>query len=244
MHRQLQLTHSSPKARPGARIFGHWTMHQPAGELPALIDDVIKIHEYERQRIGQELHDSAGQLLVALKLSVARLRDIEGSGVQADLIREIEETVREMDREIRSLAFLHYPAELGTRSLCSSIESLAVGFGQRTGIRTSFACIGAPPHPDESTSTAVLRVAQEALVNVHRHSHAASAEVTLRNSRGRIELTICDDGIGMPSDAVDVSSRGIGISGMRHRVESLDGTLTVESAKRGTKVCATLPVAS
>jgi signal transduction histidine kinase len=208
------------------------------------VDEQLRIHEYERQRMGQELHDSAGQLLVALQLSVARLKAINGDCGHEELIDEIQGVVSQVDREIRALAFLHYPAELGDRCVCSAVEALARGFGRRTGIRTSFMCVGDNSSVDGFTSLAMLRVAQEALVNVHRHSHATSAKVVLKRTSGQLRLTISDDGVGIENGSATGRQPGIGLQGMRHRIEALGGRLQVRRMKRGTAIAATVPVAA
>jgi len=208
---------------------------------PAVLDQMLSIHEYERQRMGQELHDSAGQLLVSLHLSIARLRVIEQDSGHDDLIEEIQGTVRQIDQEIRALAFLHYPAELGDRQLCEAVRSLVTGFGRRTGIRTSFKCLGDGTLVNEPISMTVLRVTQEALVNIHRHSHASCAKVVLDTDANRLHLTVADDGIGLPAADVD-KERGIGLQGMRHRVEMHGGRFDVKGLKHGTKVSAIVPL--
>ena len=210
-------------------------------ETASTVDEQLRIHEYERQRMGQELHDSAGQLMVSLQLSVARLKAVNGERGHDDLIDDIQGVVSQVDREIRALAFLHYPAELGDRSVCSAVETLARGFGRRTGIRTSFMCVGDNSSVDGSTSLAMLRVAQEALVNVHRHSHATAAKVELKLRPTRIELRISDDGIGMPVGEMPRGS-GIGLKGMRYRIEALGGSFELRNLRTGTMVCAVVPL--
>src|SRR4029453_13817475 len=78
------------------------------------LDERLRIHEYERQRLGQELHDSAGQLLVSLQLSIAHLAATREAAEHDRVIDEIRETVGEIDREIRSLAFLHYQPDVSS----------------------------------------------------------------------------------------------------------------------------------
>jgi two-component system, NarL family, sensor kinase len=211
---------------------------QPIADIP---DEVLRIHEYERQRLGQELHDSAGQLLISLQLSVAHLRRVETDGTHEDLIEEIQDTVARIEREIRSLAFLHYPAELGERTLCCAVEALTLGFGRRTGIHASFKCVGDNSAIEESISKEVLRVAQEALVNIHRHAHASSADVILEQRPGCLELTVADDGVGIANQG---GQRGIGLEGMRHRIEGLGGHFEITRLMHGTQVWATVPIAA
>jgi len=213
--------------------------NEPA--VPALSDaQLLDVHDYERQRLGQELHDSAGQLLVSLQLSVARLRAPAQNCDNDPLIEEIQETVRQIDKEIRTLAFLDHPAELGDRSLCEAVRSLVAGFGRRTGIRTSFKCPDNPAPRPESISVALLRVAQEALVNVHRHSHASSAKVTIEADADQLRLTVSDNGVGIKPGWREV--RGVGLDGMRQRVEMQGGRFNVRSLKHGTKISAIVPL--
>ena len=206
------------------------------------LEQALNIHEYERRRMGQELHDSAGQLLVSLQLSVARLKLVEQDRGHDGLIEEIQGVVGQIDREIRALAFLHYPAELCGRGLCEAVQSLVNGFGKRTGIRTSFKCLGERSAIADPISTTVLRVTQEALVNIHRHSRASSAKVVLATDVDRLHLTVSDDGIGLTSAGSRTKEQGIGLQGMRHRVEMHGGRFNVRSLKHGTRVSAVVPL--
>ena len=193
---------------------------------------LLDVHEYERQRIGQELHDSTGQMLVSLQLGVARLRSIHADGGHNELLDEIQDTVRKIDKEIRALAFLHYPAELGGRSICEAVASLVRGFSSRTGIRTAFKCLGDSAGITETVSLTLLRVAQEALVNVHRHSHASTAKVTLERQVDSLLLTVSDNGIGMPHAVQPAGGGGIGLEGMRYRVEMQGGRFKSTARRR------------
>jgi signal transduction histidine kinase len=205
-----------------------------------LFGEILKVHEYERQRLGQELHDSAGQLLVSLQLSVAHLSAIEENCGHDSVIEEINETVRQIDQEIRTLAFLHYPMELGDHGLSTAIQTLARGFERRTGIGTSFICTHDAAVLDENVAVALLRITQEALVNVYRHAHASTVKITLRKLGHRLELSVSDDGVGIPPQALS-GPHGIGLQGMQHRVESLGGHLQVSNLNRGTRICASVP---
>ncbi len=207
------------------------------------IDNVLSIQEHERQHLAQELHDSAGQLLVALQLGLTHLRLVEKDCQHACIIEEISDVARQIDREIRSLSFLRYPAELAGRCLGSAVESLARGFGSRTGVRTTFKSVGDTSQVDDGVSLAILRVAQEALSNVHRHSRATTVRVALERRKDSLRLTVADDGVGFPAGTNAQKESGLGLSGMRHRIEGIGGHLTTNNLKRGAKLTAVAPVA-
>lgn len=211
---------------------------------PNVLDELLRIREHERQHLAQELHDSAGQLLVALELSITHLKLVEKNCGHDGILEEIQETARQIDREIRSLAFLHYPVELGGRSIYSALHSLVLGFGKRTGIHTIFKYVGERAAVDESVSMAILRVTQEALVNVHRHSRATSVKVALERRAETLHLTISDDGVGFPPDVKLPGARGIGLQGMRHRIETHGGRFRIRNLRQGAKISAALPVST
>jgi signal transduction histidine kinase len=203
-----------------------------------MLGQLFRIHDYERQRMSQELHDSAGQLIVCLQLSIARLRNEDPE--HASLIEEIQDIAGEISQQIRSVAFLDYPAELSDRGLSLALEGLVRGFGRRTGIDTAFVAIGDIGGLSDTAASALLRVAQEALVNVHRHAHASSARVMLKRRDQTVELNVSDNGVGLPLFVAH--SRGVGLQSMRHRVESLGGNFRAISLKRGVKISASVPI--
>lgn len=213
-----------------------------AAERSRFFENCLSAQENERLKLGRELHDSTGQLLLALRLEIAQLRDVRGTAAEGQLLDEIEETVREIDSEIRAFAFAHYPAEIGREGLGSALRSLARGFANRTGLRIRFSSI-----PDQTTKSgdvalALLRVAQEALLNVHRHARAIHVEVSLALRNDMLELTVRDDGIGIKSGHALEESHGVGVQGMRHRVERLGGHFSIKRLKRGTRIVAAIPV--
>ena len=202
-------------------------------------DEILRIHECERQRMGRELHDTAGQLLTSLELSIAVLR--ETGGGHDRLIDEIHDMVRKVSLEIRTLAFLDYPAQIAEGGLCGALRSLSRGLGNRTGLRILVRCASDLPEIGERLSLPLLRVAQEALTNVHRHARATEAKIILRKRGNAIELVVSDNGRGLPVNWAQLDSNGVGLRGMRHRVESIDGRLRITNLKQGMRVCACVP---
>lgn len=216
--------------------FGSANPGDPAQQIG--MDQLLRALDNERRRLGQDLHDSAGQLIACLQLSIARLEieDQEHSG----LIHEIQDITREIGAEIRSLAFLQYPVELADRGLASAVEALSRGFGSRTGMKTAFTLNGDVSGLSDAGALALLRVAQEALVNVYRHAHASLATVTLRRRSRSVELIVRDDGNGLPEGRGN--SFGLGLQSMRHRVETLGGVFRISGLKHGVKVFASVPI--
>jgi signal transduction histidine kinase len=213
---------------------------QPTNRDPS-VDAVLSAHDYERQRLGQELHDTAGQMVVSLQFSIANLKRVHEESARNKLLEEIQNAVLRIDQELRSLAFLSYPAELGGRSPGAAVQALTAGFRRRTGIKATFRSDGDTAGADQPTAVALLRVAQEALVNIHRHSHATEAQVAVECRDEEIRLTVSDNGVGMPTSERAQQSPGIGLQGMRYRVESLGGRFSVRNLKQGLRITATVP---
>lgn len=215
----------------------------PIGFLPGkLLENCLLARENERRKLGRELHDSTGQLLLALRLEIAHLRQVRGKTDEDPLLDEIDQTAREIDREIRAFSFVHYPAEMGRDGLGAALRSLARGFASRTGLRVNFNSVPDLISRSGPIELALLRVAQEALLNVHRHAGAVHVRISLILRQGFLRLTVRDDGLGIPSAHLLEESHGVGLQGMRHRIERLGGSFAIKQMKRGTKLTATVPV--
>jgi signal transduction histidine kinase len=205
-----------------------------------LLKGFLCAQEIERFRLGQELHDSTGQLLVVLRLGLAQVKAQGIALAFGELFHEIEWTVEQIEKEMRAFSFLHYPTQVHEEGLAPALEAFARGFGQRTGLKVNFRnqCQtnpGAGP-----AAPALLRVTQEALTNVYRHAHATSVRISLAERGDRIRLCIEDDGEGI-SEAATHCRTGVGLRSMSHRVECSGGKLVLKRLKRGTRVTATVP---
>lgn len=224
-----------------ASFLGYCAPNMNPAERPQFFESCLQAQENERLKLGRELHDSTGQLLLALRLEIARLREVHGESTQGSLLDEIEDTVREIDREIRAFSFTHYPAEIGREGLGAALRSLARGFANRTGLQINFSSIPEGIAHSGQVALALLRIAQEALLNVHRHAQAFHVQMGLTQRRGMLELTVRDDGVGIPLDHDLEESHGVGLLGMRHRVERLGGHFAIRRLKQGTKITASVP---
>jgi signal transduction histidine kinase len=198
----------------------------------------------ERNRLAREMHDSLGHALVsiAIKLEAVRLLypvDSERA------TRELDDTtalVRSTMTELRhSLAGLR-PAVLEEQPLQRALAELTRDMGQRTGI-TAEHCIDAQTAElDRGMQEAFYRVSQEALTNVAKHAAAQHVALSLAVRDGAAMLEVSDDGVGL-GGAPRPGSGGLGVLGMRERIEALGGTLTIgPRSDRGTVLRARIPM--
>ena len=205
-------------------------------EVHELSARVIGTQEEERRRIARDLHDSVGQSLTALRLELelAAGRPEETAARLSQAVRRCEETLRETRRVVHDLR----PPELATAALREILRSYTERFEERTGITASFRCPAELELP-EAVATCLLRVLQEALTNVSRHSGATEVGVTVALDAETVTMAISDNGVG--ADAA-VAPEGAGLRGVRERCEFLGGAATIEMRPgAGTRVQVRLP---
>ena len=216
-------------------------------QCQALGGSVLDIQDDERRRIGRELHDSTAQLLVALQLDCMRLKHGNAAPTDTDTLDEIAATIAKIHTEIRATSYLFHPPSNMEQSLPEALGGLVAGFGKRTGLKSHLTFSVRTELLPIASRTAMFRIAQEALVNVHRHASATAVEVRLNERGGYIRLIIRDNGIGVPEHFHrPLSSRvalGVGISGMKERLSQLGGRMVFRRVERGTCLIASLPIA-
>jgi signal transduction histidine kinase len=212
-------------------------LSRTAGELMRLQDD-------ERRRIGRDLHDSTGQTLAALELSLARL--MQAPDIPADrheLLEQCAHLASQCSNEIRTASYLLHPPLLDELGLMSALRWLADGFHERSGIEVRLDLPNSMPRLSRDEELTLFRVAQEALTNVHRHAQSPWAAVRLRERADAVVLEVEDGGLGARAPGASGSSfpLGVGLAGMRERIRQVGGTFTVRAGDSGTIVQATLP---
>jgi signal transduction histidine kinase len=212
-------------------------LSRTAGELMRLQDD-------ERRRIGRDLHDSTGQTLAALELSLARLIQAPSTpGDRRELLEQCAQLAHQCSNEIRTASYLLHPPLLDDLGLLSALRWLADGFKERSGIEVRLDLPNTMPRLSRDEELTLFRVAQEALTNVHRHAESSWASVRLRERGDSVVLEIEDGGLGGRAPGASGGSfpLGVGLAGMRERVRQVGGTFTVQAGDSGTIVQATLP---
>jgi signal transduction histidine kinase len=198
---------------------------------------IVAAQELERRRLARELHDETGQALTSILLGLKQLE-----GVEPESVARLRELVVATLQDVRRLAVELRPKVLDDFGLVPALERLTESFAEQTGIDVDLEAGAITDRLPAEVETAVYRIVQEALTNVVKHSHAQRVSVLVTRSDRRIKAVIEDDGTGFDPRAVD-SGDGIGLIGMRERIELLDGTLAVESsASSGTTIALEVPV--
>ena len=217
-------------------------------ELARLTARVMQLQDDERRSIARELHDTTAQNLLAVTLNVTRIRERLRSGTPPTdrALAETLELAEQSLQEVRTLSYLLHPPLLDVVGLGSALRWLATGFAERSGVAVEVAIGDGMESLPQDVATALFRVAQECLANVHRHSGSAWARIILSRSDQGVRLKVLDGGRGFerkeaaaPKATANV---GVGLSGMRVRVEQLKGTLEVVSGASGTRVTAAIPL--
>jgi signal transduction histidine kinase len=184
----------------------------------------------ERNRLARELHDSVSQKLFGLVLSAesaATLLDRDGEEARAELER-LRDLAQEAMEELRSLVFELRPPNLESEGLAAALRK-HVDVLRRVYRREISVEVTGRPRRAPELEREVFRIAQEALQNALRHADAASLEVGLEASDGRLRLTVRDDGVGFDPQASGIRSRRLGLTSMEERAEAIGGTLAIES---------------
>ncbi|WP_201835951.1 sensor histidine kinase [Microvirga zambiensis] len=214
-------------------------------QVSELSGQLLALQEEERQRIARELHDSTAQHLVAANLGLSGLEaEVRHSASGRKVLAGVEGLLGEALRELRIFTYLLHPPNLANDGLQATLRDFAEGFAGRTGL---VAHIRIPEEVDglqPDLQRAILRVAQEALTNVHRHAGGSHVSVDARFRSGWLVVRIRDNGHGMASrDGLDGPIRfGVGLAGMRARLEQFGGDLTIKTGPGGTSIIAIVPV--
>ncbi|WP_262271701.1 sensor histidine kinase [Microvirga yunnanensis] len=213
-------------------------------QVNELSGQLLALQEEERKRIARELHDSTAQHLVAANLGLAGLEaQVQENPSGRKALAEVESLLTEALRELRIFTYLLHPPNLTKDGLQTTLRDFAEGFAGRTGL---VARIRIPEEVDDlppELQRTILRVVQEALTNVHRHAGASQVSVDAKIRSGRLVVRIRDNGHGMagPNGAEGRIRLGVGVTGMRARLEQFGGDLRITTGPGGTSVVAVVP---
>ncbi len=216
--------------------------------LRQLSGRLLQLQDEERRRIARDLHDTTGQKIAALSMSldrVARLLDTRKPERQ-EALNEGRDIVRMIGEEIRTLSYLLHPPLLDESGLGSAIRWYAEGFQKRSGIQLTVNISPDLGRLSTEVEMALFRVVQESLTNVHRYSGSPDAEINVVGTPDAVNLEVVDHGKGIEAGTARVkvegiAALGVGIPGMRERLRQLGGQLEVDFGRDGTRVSASVP---
>ncbi len=216
------------------------TMAAQQDRLRALATGILQVREEEARRIAHALHDEASQFLASVHIALDELANRIPD--QAGTLRGVHELLDSVESQLRRLSRELRPSILDDLGLGPALDWLARGMAERTGIAiTVQAAVERLP---ATVETALYRIAQETITNAVRHARASLVQVEVGRTGDAVWLSVRDDGQGF-----DVSptlarrgDRGLGLIGIRERVEALGGKLIIESERgTGTVLWVTLP---
>jgi PAS domain S-box-containing protein len=221
---------------------------QQSDQLRDLSGRLMSAQDEERRRIARDLHDSAGQNLAALAMTLARIED-EAKRDPARLsqtVKEAQDLIEGLTQEIRTTSYLLHPPMLDEIGLPSALGWYVEGLEQRSGLRIELNIPADFGRLAPEVELAIFRLVQECLTNIHRHSGSKTAVIRITREPDKIYAEVQDHGKGMsPERFAEVQSQGVGVGvgirGMRERVRRAHGELTVDSNALGTTITAIFP---
>jgi len=210
---------------------------------------LLRSQDEERRHIARELHDSAGQTLTVLGINLAQLAQRAGRNAPelAGEAEQIQETVQQLHREIRTTSYLLHPPLLDESGLYSAVSWYVQGLLERSGLDVRLDMSKDFGRLPRDMELVIFRLVQECLTNIHRHSESKTALIQISRESNQITLDIRDQGKGMSSvrlAEIQSGLSGVGIRGMRERLSQFEGTMNIESDSSGTRVFATIPIPS
>ena len=194
----------------------------------------------ERTRIAHELHDSLAQTLASLRFQVRVLDETLHQGDESTTwqqLEQIENSLDEANTELREL-IANFRAPTSNQNLLDAIEKIVGQFRNETGIKTYLQKEWSNTSLSRENETQILRIIQEALWNIRKHSEAKTVRIMLRDGlEGKCHILIEDDGIGISDQAYGSPGEHIGLTIMSERASRLGGELRVESEPgEGTRI--------
>jgi two-component system NarL family sensor kinase len=218
-------------------------------QMRTLTGRLMRAQDEERRRIAQMLHETTAQDLAALKMHLARLNRTAShlSDTERAALTESISLAEQTITEIRTLSYLLHPPFLDDTGLLSALRWYAGGFAERSGITVDLELPESFDRLPLDTETALFRIVQESLINIHRHAGSETARIRLRRDAETLVLEIEDRGQGIPNASLKRimsggGAVGVGIAGMCERIEQLSGRVEITSGDHGTTVGVRLPL--
>jgi signal transduction histidine kinase len=216
-------------------------------KLRELSLSVLRIQDEERRHVARDLHDTVGQTLTALKITLSTLENAVARYPQtAEFFTELNGLADQALREIRTTSYLLHPPLLDEAGFAAAASWYVDGFNKRSPIQVRLEFPEGVRLPS-SVEIVLFRVLQESLTNITKHAGATTVDVLLQADPTAISLSVRDYGRGISAERLakmngSGSDVGVGIAGMRERLKELGGRLEIESDSTGTLLKASVPL--
>ena len=246
--RSAQLHAANEIVRQAAELKAQVAERKLAEEnLMELTGRLLQLRDEEQRRVARELHDSVGQLLVAMSMNHGRaLAEKHLSPLAARAISENAALLAQVSQEIRTICHLLHPPLLDQVGLAPGVREYLEGFAERSRMKVQFEITEDFGRLPRELETTLFRIVQEGLTNVHRHSESGSVTIRIVRSPDLVSVAIADAGRGIPRQKISEiqagRASGVGLRGMRERVRQLRGSFRIRSSHKGTVVFVRLPL--
>lgn len=201
---------------------------------------LIRMQELENMRISRELHDSVGQALTSLMLSIRAIQNEEESLALHNRLDELYRLTTETMEEVRRISLNLRPLALENLGLADAIYWYAENFQKNSGIEVVFRSSALKRSLPKEIELTIYRIVQEALTNVSKHAQAQHVAITMGGGSDRVLMSIRDDGKGINRAK---KTEGLGLLGMSERVRLLGGSLSIQgSEEEGTSILVEIPL--
>jgi signal transduction histidine kinase len=218
--------------------------HRGFREANAALRHLNDLLEQEAQRFARELHDEAGQLLAVAHLALDEAT-YDLPDAQKQRMNRVKEILVQIEGQLRRISHELRPLVLDDLGLGPALRFLAEGISKRTGLAITAEVVAEERFPAQVEFT-LYRIVQEALNNAAKHSRARNVSIEIQRQGQYVGCRIQDDGKGFDSSVQPgKTEKGLGLTGMRERANSLGGTLEIQSNPgKGTRIQVKLPLGS
>jgi two-component system, NarL family, sensor kinase len=214
--------------------------------LHAVSARILQLQDEEWRRIARDLHDITGQELPVVIMQMMETMKYQRSQTMKEKITDAAGLVRKIEDEIRTLSYVLHPPLLDEFGLGAALNRYAEGFTKRSGIQVDVECTRDPRRLKAEKEMALFRVVQDGLTNVMRHSGSEKARIGVDFDTEYVVLSVTHEGQGTNRSKIarmtTAMQSGVGITGMRERLQRFDGRLEILPREKGTEFRATVPV--
>jgi two-component system NarL family sensor kinase len=215
-------------------------------ELQRLSQRLLRVQDEERRKIARDLHDSTGQTLAALRMTIAFLQmNCKSDAQMTTIASELAVLADQAIDEVRTMSYLLHPPLLDEVGFACAADWYIEGFAKRSKIHVRSDLKNLGERLPRNIEIVLFRVLQESLTNVHRHSGASEVSISVQRDDHTVIMELHDFGCGIAPDRLlrlreTSAESGVGLAGMRERLNELNGKFELESDGKGTTVRATV----